>query len=183
MFNTPYYHKLLVASESCGACTRTLKSDGTSACAWYAWEGTDSGGYCGSGECDWSGNCGSTTCRADSMGQSTGSSMTDHSDTDHSEEVDDMTPSSNATNATILNAEEPVDTSNSNGDVDVTGIDFGGDAAEPCEPCEQNAASAATSEQQDRAVSAAGPSLAVQPLFPVLLVIGAYFVLIVVGAY
>ena len=50
---------------NCETCTNTVKSDGISPCAWYTWEGTDAGGYCGAGHCDWTGNCGSTTCHDD----------------------------------------------------------------------------------------------------------------------
>jgi len=44
----------------CGACTSTFKSDGTSKCQWYVDERGDE--WCGTGECDFLGRCGSDTC-------------------------------------------------------------------------------------------------------------------------
>ncbi|CAB9526748.1 expressed unknown protein [Seminavis robusta] len=54
-------HELCSTQEDCNACTKAVKSDGKSSCQWYTDEASGLS-WCGTGECDRFGNCGSEAC-------------------------------------------------------------------------------------------------------------------------
>ena len=52
----------ICVATSCDECTNTVMSDGSSSCTWYSTLDNISQGWCGTGGCDMTGNCGSTIC-------------------------------------------------------------------------------------------------------------------------